>query len=422
MLFFGLILLLVFQIMRPQDFVPGLEGVRVILYLMTIMLVALLFSPLEKKLVRSQQDRYANLFFVAILLSTLTLFWIPFMIDTLIYVLKIWAIYFFIVTVLNSEVRLEIAIWAMIVLMTTVGFLGVLHYHGLSIPGYEVGWAADRMAWRLSGVGMLSSANDIAYSMVLVVPFALGLMIQSKGFLLRLVSVFMLSSSLYTIYLTGSRGGQVALAAGLFSWAYFWIESRKKRKQIVIVAALGVFIVASAKAAGYREDASAMGRIESWAAGWDLLKNHPIIGVGKDQFKEFHSLDTHSSYVRAGAELGILGLYAFVGMIYSVYVVILRMLNSPENRRWRPYFAGFGAFFISYILASAFSTRTYDVVFLICIAFVGVLGRLTQRESGEVNSEGVLSPKREAGLWDKNVFGLTIAVLIAWYLFLRQVW
>ena len=422
MLFYGLLLLFFLQIVRPQDFVPGLEGVRLVLYLMTILLTALLFSPVKKKLIRSPQDKFVAMFFVAIMLSSLTLFWISNVIDTFIHVLKTGTIYYFIAIVVDSKVKLERAVWTMIVLMAIVGFLGVLHYHGIIIPGYHVTWAEDRQVWRLSGVGMLSSANDIAYSMALVVPFALGLLIQAKSFTGRIGGLILLIISLYTIYLTGSRGGQIALTICLFTWGYFWTKSRKRRKQIVIIAALGVLAVISAQATGYREDASAMGRVEAWSAGWEMLKSHPIIGVGKEQFREYHKVDSHNSYVRAAAELGLIGLYAFVGMLYSAYFVIFRIMKSPENERWRPYFAGFAGFFVSYIFASGFSTRTYDNVFLMCVALVGVLGRLSLRDSGEVSAEGVLFPSETARLWDKKVFGLTIAILIAWYLFLRQVY
>jgi putative inorganic carbon (hco3(-)) transporter len=389
---------------------------------MTILLIALLFSPVKKKLIRSPQDKYVAMFFVAILLSTLTLFWISNMIDTFIWVLKVGAIYYYITIVVDSEVKLERAVWAMIFFMALVGFLGVLHYHGFNIPGYHVAYAPDRQTWRLNGVGMFSSANDIAYSMVLVVPFALGLLLKGRSFASRASGIILFSLAIYTIYLTRSRGGQLSLTAGLFAWVFFWTKSRKRRKQIFIIAALGILAVASVKATGFRGDESAMGRVDAWAEGWQMLKSHPIVGVGKEQFREYHNVDSHSSYVRAGAELGLIGLYAFIGMIYSVYLVILKIQDSPENKKWRPYFAGFGAFFVSYILGSAFSTRTYDNVFLMCVALVGVLGRFSLKDSGEVNAEGVLFPGETARLWDKNVFGLTIAVLVAWYIFLRQVW
>ena len=191
---------------------------------------------------------------------------------------------------------------------------------------------------------------------------------------------------------------------------------------MLVFAVLGVLAVATIQAAGYREDDSAMGRVEAWADGWNMLKSHPIIGVGKDQFREHHIRDSHNSYVRAGAELGLVGLYAFVAMIYMVGVTIVKVQSQPENKRWRHYYAGFGGFFMSYIGASVFSTRTYDLIFLLCVALVGALGRFSLKNTDEVSAEGVLFPSLAAHLWNKNAFGLTIAILIAWYLFLRQAW
>lgn len=179
----------------------------------------------------------------------------------------------------------------------------------------------------------------------------------------------------------------------------------------------------SVRAAGYREDESAMGRIESWAEGWQLLKTHFLIGVGKEQFREYHSVDTHNSFVRAATELGLFGLYAFVGMIYGAGLTIFRLQEHPEkNIRWRAYYASFGGFLTAYVAASAFSTRTYELLFFICVAFVGILGRLALTDTDVVSVDGVLFPNETAHVWNKNVFGLTVAVLIAWYLFLRQVW
>ena len=165
-----------------------------------------------------------------------------------------------------------------------------------------------------------------------------------------------------------------------------------------------------------------MVRIESWSEGWQLLKSHPIIGVGKDNFREYHKLDTHNSFVRAGSELGLFGLYCFVGMLYGVALTIKRLQEPSVEIGWRPYSAALGSFFVSYTTGSIFSTRTYDLIFLICVALVGALGRFSLKGTDQVSAEGVLFPDETAHLWNKNVFGLTVAVLIAWYLFLRQVW
>jgi O-antigen ligase len=422
MLFYGLLAFIFLQIVRPQDFVPGLTGARLVLYLMLILLSLLLFSPVEKKIFRSPQDKFAGLFCVTIVLSTFTLFWITNMIDTSIMALKLAAMYYFITIIVDDENKFKMAVWAMVSFMEIVILLCLLHYHGYDLGAAVVDFSPER-GWVLKGKGLFDNPNDLAYSVVLVVPFALTLIFQAKGFLGRFAGLFLLITSIYCIYLTRSRGGQVALSACLFAWIFFWIRSKKTRRWIIIVAAFGFLSVVTVQTTGYREDESSMGRIEAWSEGWEIIKKHPFIGVGKEQFREFHKRDTHNSFVRAGAELGLFGLYAFVGMIYGVSLTIFRIQKQPEqNIKWRPYYASFAGFFTAYIIASAFSTRTYELLFFICVALVGVFGRLALKDTDDVSVDGVLFPGETAHLWNKNVFGPTIAILIAWYLFLRQVW
>ena len=421
MLFFGLLLYLFTQIIRPQDFIPGLQGVRLVLYLMVVLLIGLLFSPVERKLIRSPQDKYAGLFFVAIVLASFSQFWLSNILDSAIQTMKVAMIYYFIVIVTDSEGRFEKAVLTMVILMSFVALMGILQYHGYDITGAGMDFDSQKAMWRIKGIGNFDNPNDLAYSVVFIIPFALGYLFGARSILVRLASTILLLISVYCIYLTRSRGGQVALVACLSSWVYFWIKDPKRKRQLILFAITGVMAVAVMQATGYREDESAMGRIEAWATGWQLLKSNPIIGVGRGQFREHHKRDTHSSYVRAGSELGLLGLYAFMGMIYAVGLTVLNVQKPDVNPKWRPYYAGFGAFFASYVAASVFSTRTYDLIFLTCVALVGALGRLALANTDEV-SEGVLFPAQTAHLWNKNVFGITIAVLIAWYLFLRQVW
>ena len=422
MLFSGLLLFIFLQIIRPQDFVPGLQGVRLVLYLMVTLLIGLLFSPIEKNLIKSPQDKYTGMFLASIVLSTLSLFWLSYILDTAIETIKTALMYYFIVMVVVNEDRFRKTVWTIVVLMGWVALMGVLQYYGYDITGAGMGFAADKGVWQIKGIGNFDNPNDLAYSTVLVVPFALGLLFQTKAFLGRIIALGLLVVSTYCIYLTKSRGGQVALAAAFGTWIYLWTNNPKRKRQIMFLAITGIIAVGVTQSAGYREDQSAMGRIESWAEGWQLLKGHPIIGVGKGQFREYHKVDTHNSYVRAGAELGLLGLYAYMGIIYAVALTIFSEQKPVVDEKWRPYYAGFGAFFVSYIVASIFSTRTYDLIFLICVALVGAMGRLALGGTDKVSAEGVLFPTETVHLWNKNIFGITIAVVIAWYLFLRQVW
>lgn len=69
----------------------------------------------------------------------------------------------------------------------------------------------------------------------------------------------------------------------------------------------------SAQTGDYRDDNSSMGRIEAWVAGMSMLQQHPLVGVGKGQFLEHYSRDSHNSFVRAGAESGSLDSMHLLG-------------------------------------------------------------------------------------------------------------
>jgi hypothetical protein len=51
------------------------------------------------------------------------------------------------------------------------------------------------------------------------------------------------------------------------------------------------------------------GRMEAWATGIDLLKSHPLFGVGLNRFSEFFYITAHNTIVVCAAELGMFGLF-----------------------------------------------------------------------------------------------------------------
>lgn len=417
MLFFGVLLLIFFQVVRPQDFVPGLIGLPLVWYSMLVSLILLLFAPIEKKPIRSPQDKFLGLYLIAAVISTLTLFWIPYALEVIDYAVKFALMYYFIVIVVQDERKLKQAVWTTVVFMFMVALMGVLQYHGYDIAG-GMTYAADKGVWQIIGIGMFDNPNYLACGVVLVVPFALGLLIRGKGFLGRASAIAFLSVSIYCIYLTRSRGGQLALGAALVTWAFFWAKSPKWRKRIFVSAAAALLVLFAIQTGGFREDASAMGRVDAWTAGWAMLKGHPLIGVGKDQFLDHAPRDSHNSYVQAGGELGLFGLYAFVGILYYSALTIYRMWDRSDPEKWRIYYAGFGGYLNSYIVSSIFSSRAYDLLFLTCMALTGIMGRLSLEATELVNTDGVIMADER--IINKTVFGLTSLILIVWYTFLRR--
>jgi putative inorganic carbon (hco3(-)) transporter len=415
MLIAGLLFVLSFIIIRPQDFMPGLFGARIILVSMGSVLIVWAMSPFKKALVATVQDKYFLFFCLAIVISTLTLRWISYSASTFIDTLKLAMIYLVMATAIRNQSQLRTVTWALVFLLTAVACYCVLQPYMYDIIGEGV-YSSVKGVWQVKGVGIFDNPNDIAYSLVLVIPFYLSVFMSSTG-LSRLGSLVLLIISLYAIYLTQSRGGYLAAASCFFFWTIFNTKSRNVRLAVIVVAFLvlaGTFLV---KSGSYHEEESSLGRVEAWSAGATMLKEHPLIGVGKEQFIEHFPKDSHNSFVRAGAELGLLGLYAFIGiLLYSIKSLMKYGVNASGTNMYRLCLL---IYLGSYIVASILSTRTYDIVFIIVIALTSAMERLAVADAPVEES---VSFAAAPSFINRQVIIMTVLCLLAWKLFLLGFW
>lgn len=397
---------------------PGIKGLPLVFVMMGILISGWSLSSLNKKLLRNDQDKFVSLFFFAIILSTLSVAWASYSINTAIETLKMVMIYYLIVTTVNSPEKFRIFTWTIVILLTILAGMGILQAYGHDLSGTEMIWAADKQVWQIKGVGIFDNPNDIAYSVVFIVPFSFSLFLNKKKFLYKISALFLMGVSLYCIYLTESRGGVLALIFCLAVWLYYWTSHKKLRSMMLFAGFVMIIMAFSMQVSGYREDASAMGRIEAWSAGMSMLQAHPLIGAGKDQFFEYYNVDSHSSYVRAGAELGIIGLYAWLGILYSTIKYLSGVVRS-NNLQWKIYAVSYLSFLGAYSCASIFSTRTYDIVFLTIIAITSAFSRITQEDFRQNNQSLTVN---KGSFFNKTVAVITLCVLFIWKLFLIQVW
>ncbi|MBJ6723681.1 O-antigen ligase family protein [Geomesophilobacter sediminis] len=415
MLYSGLILFVFLMIIRPQDFVYGLMGQPLVFVTMGLVLVAWLLSGVEKAPFKTAQDKYCFMLMTLMVISTVPTLWTELVVTTFSDTSKLVLIYLFIVTIVDTEERFRSITWIIMLLMTAVAGMGVLQYYGYDIVGTGMQFAADKGIWQIRGVGNFDNPNDLAYSVVLVVPFSVGMLLRGGG-LQKAASLVMLAIAVYCIVLTGSRGGQLALVFSLTAFLYFWVTNPRLKKMTAYIGLVGVLAAFSVQTSDYRNDESSMGRVEAWDRGMELLTSHPLLGVGKGQFREYHKRDTHNSYVRAGSELGILGLYAFLGTLFYSVFNAAALLKSEEFERLKPYVLGIISFFGGFAVASIFSTRTYDIVFLTVVALSSAVCRIASRDPR------IGDGRFTCDLWNRRVAGLTVGALFIWKLFLIQVW
>jgi hypothetical protein len=136
------------------------------------------------------------------------------------------------------------------------------------------------------------------------------------------------------MYLTHSRGAIVAFLAVVI------IAGRRRIGTIpsLILAAV-LFVIATAVGwSGGRDISveSGSGRMEAWSAGLDLLKHHPLFGVGFQRFGEYFEITAHNSIVVCAAELGMLGLFFWVMFVIPSFRDSFVASVAPKAKEVEP--------------------------------------------------------------------------------------
>jgi O-antigen ligase len=186
--------------------------------------------------------------------------------------------------------------------------------------------------------GPVADPNFWAQSLVLALPLALWSVRRGPTALTRwLAGAGAVMIGAGVIY-TQSRGGAIALLLGAAVW--LWLQGGRYRLAIV---GLPVLVVLALGLSGSTErfeqlrsidqasqSDSIRGRLSENIAAYQMWRDHPVLGVGADEFPANYrtyaariGLDSraernaHNSYLQQAAEAGTLGLLAWVGMLVA---------------------------------------------------------------------------------------------------------
>jgi O-antigen ligase len=246
------------------------------------------------------------------------------------------------------------------------------------------------------GVGGTSSLDDPNYfALYLLVGVALLCLTasQNRGWL-RLCALALIPINLAGVARSGSRSGLIALGAGLIMLLVY--GSAKQRAMLAWACLIGVLLAAfflpqSIKVrfttwltpSGFRTlltgertreydishaQGSTEGRLYQLRRSLILTAEHPIFGVGPDQFQGAEAADakahgepptwheTHNLYTQMSSELGIPGLILFAGALFGGYRGLSAIRKRGPTRHIRQmalflqtayFMLMFGAFFLS---------------------------------------------------------------------------
>ncbi|MCX7902334.1 MAG: putative O-glycosylation ligase, exosortase A system-associated [Burkholderiaceae bacterium] len=296
-------------------------------------------------------------------------------------VLKIQLFTFIALLVLYKR---EHAIWLIAVVTLSVGFYGVKGgLFTLVTGGGNLVWGPRE--------SFIADNNALALAVVMSIPLWAYLFYLFQHRLVRLGLLGAMLLSGVSAIGSFSRGAFVASAAML---ALLWWRGKNKILFGAAAALLAVVAVAfmpekweerMATIDNYEEDASAMGRINTWQMLFNLAVDRPFVGGGFEPYSkeilarykpDYHTVHSaHSIYFQVLGEHGFVGLALFLtfwALTWRIGSQLRRMTRGNAEEAWAYWMASFvQVSLVAYFVGGTFLNLAYwDMPYYLMVALV----------------------------------------------------
>ena len=258
--------------------------------------------------------------------------------------------------------------------------------------------------------GMFGNPNEMALHFVMMTPIVIALGIASRG-AWRLVYFACGALFIAANMVTFSRGGFLGLLAcvGVMAWKI----GRKYRLNVTIASVLlGAIAIAAAPGnyglrmlsifiPGLDPVGSSNQRSELLKLSLLVTARNPWgIGIGNFEIVGVRNLVSHNAFTQVSAELGILGLLAYLIFMVSPFrklAAIERTLFEKDELNWFYYLSiGLQAGIVGYLVSSFFASVAYNWFIYYLIAYAVAFRRIYSVENG------LTGEIKAAPLWDRR--------------------
>lgn len=226
--------------------------------------------------------------------------------------LPVVAAFFLIAINVRSRLQLQGIVLALFLCSAFYIFRGFydLQTHDFTSPYIYGGEALPR----LRGLGFVNDPNDLAQVLVSLVPCIF--LWRKQSTLLNVVLVWVPVAILVAgMFLSHSRGSAIALMVVAMA-------AMRKKIGTVPAAIMAGLLLVGALALGWsggRDVSVEAGadRLDAWTVGIQLIKSHPLFGVGFHAFADFNDITAHNSIIVCAAEIGLPAYMIWVLFIFS---------------------------------------------------------------------------------------------------------
>jgi len=296
-----------------------------------------------------------------------------------------------VVLLIQSKDCFRLAIWGFLSVGILLGSIAVYQYLTGSFNNPYWGLAESQVmniVNRVEGyriMGTFLDPNFFAQIMVVIIPLALNRLLYEEKLFHKFLAIWSLAASFLTVIFTFSRGGFLALILVL-GFIVLW----RKPPLVAVLSGLLILLLLIPflppsyferiqtildylpfRGSDIRGEVSFRGRLSEYEVGWQMFTENPILGIGYENFPAYYldystklGLDprrtersAHSLYLEILAEQGLVGMFFFGLILYSVFKSLTKcrkIFLKIEMQGYADIALAFQIGFIGYLSAAVF--------------------------------------------------------------------
>jgi probable O-glycosylation ligase (exosortase A-associated) len=303
-------------------------------------------------------------------------------------------ILFYYVTVSFVSTRSQFRVMALVTAIS-IGYLGLWGNWRWYVEGFGGGLMGELAGPGAEVGSTYADRNLFGYLLVLGVPFCFFVFMTERAAWLRYAVLACLPFLANAVMLTFGRAAFMGLvAAGSCS-----VIRLRRLSVIVGVGLVGLLllyrlagpevIARVMTVSNYEDDGSAMSRLESWKAGFQMILEHPLLGVGPENYGRYSAiynpavpkgLQAHNDFIQTAAESGLGAMVILVAILLLTFrnlAWVRRRTWGNADTRWAYYYAAMlESCLLSYIVGAMFVSLQYFEVFYLLIGMSVCLRRI----------------------------------------------
>jgi len=272
---------------------------------------------------------------------------------------------------------------------------------------------------RLEGVigGIYSNPNDLAFSVVLTLPFCLAYLLTAKSAVTKLSWTFGILTMAVALFMTASRAGFITLLiAGPVCLWHFGVRGRRYSLIAISVVTVALLLAVAGgplmrRMGAFAGEGSTQQEEKAYESyeqrkylmhkAIEGIERYPILGLGIRNFQEYSGVwrDVHIAYLQIAVEGGIPSLIFYLLFFSRGFGNLRKLLRRKDLDAETTLFVGaLHSSLVGFVVGALFAPEAYQLFPYFSVAYTAVLlVIISEREREPIPSAG-----GERGRWGQR--------------------